>query len=580
MSRRLLRAACIAAAVCVTAGPFPATHAKPAPGIPTARATARQSPGAADATTRRTARGANAGARQGPGATGSGGSHERRVPGADALRNPGFRGRTAPQGLGTPAAIIPEADDAADATARRGVGAPSATPRRSPAAAGAHDRQGPGTAGSTGTGTARRGLGPAGATAPASPGAADSTAAETTGASDTAAARASDAADAGTPAGPGAGGATAPQGPGAAGAGAGGAPGVAGLGVGGLLAQLRGLYREAEEAAEAYNATEVALKAGQDEERRLSAALGKARTALGAEKAAAGRLAREQYQGARGFSPYARMLLTGDPQAAQDQRRLTARESTRRAGVLARLTRGEHQADTLATAARKSLDAQQSLTAQRKQHKQQVDLKLKQVERVLASLSPEQLAQLDTREAADTATAQRKLLDSGRLATTPRTPTAAGGAALTYAAEQIGKPYVWGAEGPGSFDCSGLTSQAWAHAGRSIPRTSQEQWAQLPKVPLDELRPGDLVVYFPTATHVALYVGDGKVIQAPRPGAKVKVSPIAANPLLGAVRPDPDGAPLAEFTPPPVPEASGGDDSGYSADTAPADEVADATSAT
>lgn len=93
-------------------------------------------------------------------------------------------------------------------------------------------------------------------------------------------------------------------------------------------------------------------------------------------------------------------------------------------------------------------------------------------------------------------------------------------------------------------------------------------------MPLDELRPGDLVVYFPTATHVALYVGDGKVIQAPRPGAKVKVSPIAANPLLGAVRPDPDGAPLTAYTPPPLPEAgeagAAGDDEGYSAAEAPA----------
>ncbi|MGW7193212.1 C40 family peptidase, partial [Streptomyces sp. NPDC054838] len=140
-----------------------------------------------------------------------------------------------------------------------------------------------------------------------------------------------------------------------------------------------------------------------------------------------------------------------------------------------------------------------------------------------------------------------------------------GGAALAYAAAQIGKPYVWGAEGPASFDCSGLTSRAWEHAGRSIPRTSQEQWAQLPKVPLDRLRPGDLVVYFPTATHVALYIGDGKVIQAPRPGTTVKVSPIAANPVLGAVRPDPAGTPLASFTLPPLPEsATAGDDTGYS----------------
>ncbi|MFF4292581.1 NlpC/P60 family protein [Streptomyces vinaceus] len=337
-----------------------------------------------------------------------------------------------------------------------------------------------------------------------------------------------------------------------------------------MLGRLQGLYREAEAAAEGYKATEVALKAGQDEERRLSAELAKARTALGAEKAAAGRVARAQYQGVGGFSPYARMLLTGDPQAAQDQRRLAAREGARRAGVLARLTRTERRADLLATAARKSLDARQTLTAQRMRNKQQVDLKLKQVERVLASLTPDQLTRLGTREAADTATAQRELLESGRLAATPRTPTAAGGAALTYATEQIGKPYVWGAEGPGAFDCSGLTSQAWAHAGRAIPRTSQEQWAQLPKVPLDELRPGDLVVYFPTATHVALYVGDGKVIQAPRPGAKVKVSPIAANPLLGAVRPDPGAAPLAEFTAPSLPEGEAGGDTGYSATEAPA----------
>lgn len=84
-------------------------------------------------------------------------------------------------------------------------------------------------------------------------------------------------------------------------------------------------------------------------------------------------------------------------------------------------------------------------------------------------------------------------------------------------------------------------------------------------MPLDRLRPGDLVVYFPTATHVALYIGGGKVIQAPRPGTRVKVSPIAANPVLGAVRPDPGGTPLASFTLPPLPEsATEGDDTGYS----------------
>lgn len=355
------------------------------------------------------------------------------------------------------------------------------------------------------------------------------------------------------------------------------APAAAGESVGVLLTRLQGLYQKAEEASEAYNATEVALKARQEEERRVAAELGKARSALGSEKALLGRLAREQYQGARGISPYARMLLAGNPQAALDQRRLAAREGARQAAVLKRLTRGEREAGALATRARQALDSQQTLAARQKQHKDEVATQLKEVERMLAALTPEQLTQLGAREAANTAGAQRELVASGRLPTRTGTPTAAGGAALRYAAAQIGKPYVWGAEGPGSFDCSGLTSQAWAHAGRAIPRTSQEQWATLPKVPLDQLRPGDLVVYFPKATHVGLYVGGGKVIQAPRPGAKVKVSPIAANPLLGAVRPDPDGTPLTEFTPPPLPEAATeGDDTGYSSEEAPEEAPEDA----
>ncbi|MEV0409822.1 NlpC/P60 family protein [Streptomyces sp. NPDC050448] len=581
LSRRLLRAACIAA-VFVTAGPLPATHAgslpdassgrdpaatRHTPGAPGATGSTRSpAPGGAESTTPRTRGTAGATTRRTPGSTettprqATGGANSRaqsRGTTAAAPRTPGSADGTAPQNPGT-AAAASRTPDAADGAARQNPRSAAGTPQAA-GTAGATTRQTPGTAD---------------ATAPQAAATADATSQQNPRSA------------AGTPQAAGTAGATTPQNPGTQAAGRAGAAAQGlgpvnagapqGLGVGALLAQLQGLYRQAEEAAEAYNATEVALKAGQDEERRLGAELGKTRTALSAEKAAAGRLAREQYQGARSFFPYVRMLLTGDPQAAQDERRLIAREGARRAGVLARLTRGEHRAGDLAAAARKSLDARQSLTAQRGLHKQQADLKLKQVERMLASLSADQLARLGTREAADTATAQRELLNSGRLATTPRTPTAAGGAALTYATEQIGKPYVWGAEGPGSFDCSGLTSQAWAHAGRSIPRTSQEQWAQLPKVPLDQLRPGDLVVYFPTATHVALYVGDGKVIHAPRPGAKVKVSPLAANPLLGAVRPDPDGAPLAEYTAPPMPQAAEGDDAGYSAEEAPAD---DATSA-
>jgi len=160
------------------------------------------------------------------------------------------------------------------------------------------------------------------------------------------------------------------------------------------------------------------------------------------------------------------------------------------------------------------------------------------VEELLASLTAEQLTRLAEFEEKGVEEAQEELTTSGALGVEDRKPTRRGETALRYARRQLGKPYEWGAEGPRTYDCSGLTSEAWAHAGTPIPRTSQEQWARLPRIPLKNLRPGDLVIYFPKATHVAMYVGRGKVIEAPRTGERIKISPIAAHPLLGAVRPD------------------------------------------
>jgi cell wall-associated NlpC family hydrolase len=97
----------------------------------------------------------------------------------------------------------------------------------------------------------------------------------------------------------------------------------------------------------------------------------------------------------------------------------------------------------------------------------------------------------------------------------PAAPAAssAGAAAVAAALSKEGSPYVYGAAGPDAFDCSGLTSWAWAQAGVTIPRTSSEQ-AGLPEVSLDALQPGDLVTYYSPVSHVALYIGNGQVIHA------------------------------------------------------------------
>ncbi|WP_309317945.1 C40 family peptidase [Streptomyces salinarius] len=339
--------------------------------------------------------------------------------------------------------------------------------------------------------------------------------------------------------------------------------------VAGLLTDLQRLYREAERATETYNGTEERLRKQRAEVRRLDKELARARTSLHDSRGAAGRLARQQYQNRSDLSPYLRLLLARDPQHAIDQGHVIGRLARERVETVGRLAGDEKKAEELARRSREALARQASLAERQERERDGVRERLRAVEELLASLTPEQLAALAELEQSGIAEQQERFLASGALGDDAK-PSAEGDRAVRFAVEQLGKPYEWGAEGPASYDCSGLTSVAWERAGTPIPRTSQEQWARLEHVPLDRLRPGDLVVYFPEATHVALYLGDGMVVQAPRPGADVKVSPIAANPVLGAVRPDPGGEPVRRYTPPRLPAgATDGSDEGYAA-TGPA----------
>lgn len=113
--------------------------------------------------------------------------------------------------------------------------------------------------------------------------------------------------------------------------------------------------------------------------------------------------------------------------------------------------------------------------------------------------------------------------------------------ALQFAFAQIGKPYQFGATGPSSFDCSGLTQAAWRAAGVQLPRTTWTQWGwgAARRVPLNEIQPGDLL-FSKGLGHMGMYAGNGKMIHAPQTGDVVKVSSLDGywrGRLLGAVRP-------------------------------------------
>jgi peptidoglycan DL-endopeptidase CwlO len=117
---------------------------------------------------------------------------------------------------------------------------------------------------------------------------------------------------------------------------------------------------------------------------------------------------------------------------------------------------------------------------------------------------------------------------SGQSGATPMAYTGPTGSqadkAVAFAYAQLGKPYVYGATGPDSYDCSGLVQAAWAAAGVAIPRTTFEDWDDLPHIPVSEMVPGDLIIYDGEG-HVAIYVGDGYIIDAPHTGADVERVP-------------------------------------------------------
>ncbi|GHF84610.1 cell wall-associated NlpC family hydrolase [Amycolatopsis bartoniae] len=143
-----------------------------------------------------------------------------------------------------------------------------------------------------------------------------------------------------------------------------------------------------------------------------------------------------------------------------------------------------------------------------------------------------QLQQLSTKLSAADKAAQH---DTGGAAPGLPAPTSAAQTAINVALGKLGSSYVWGATGPSTFDCSGLTQYAYGKAGISLPRTSQAQSTVGKAVPRAQLQPGDLVFFGSPVHHVGIYLGDGKMVHAPDTGDVVKISPLQ-NDYSGARR--------------------------------------------
>ncbi|MEU3501223.1 NlpC/P60 family protein [Streptomyces hundungensis] len=306
-----------------------------------------------------------------------------------------------------------------------------------------------------------------------------------------------------------------------------------------VKAKVDQLYHDAEVATEAYDgtkekadATERSLGELRDEAARRTERLNSARNALGS-------LAAAQYRSG-GVAPELQLILSSDPKRYLDDAAFAERAGDRTATTVAGVRKQLAELDRLHARAEGKLAQLRGQQSTLRRQKSDIQSKITAAEALLAQLTAAERVSYEKAESAGAAPAESAR--ATRSAVAPRTPPVAvpgsrAAAAVAFAYSALGKPYVWGATGPSSFDCSGLTQAAWRSAGVQLPRTTYTQINVGSRVSRSQLAPGDLVFFYSGISHVGLYIGGGQMIHAPHPGAPVRIAPIDQMPFAGAARP-------------------------------------------
>lgn len=297
------------------------------------------------------------------------------------------------------------------------------------------------------------------------------------------------------------------------------------------------LHEAAESATEAYNGAEERAGKQQKAVDSLRKKIGALRETRGKYTKTAGALARAQYRSG-GMPAEAHLILRRTPEAFMHDATILRKGQQATKGVIATLAETESRLDEYAADASKKLRKLEASKKRKAAAKKKVERDLRKAEDLESRLAADELERLIDMEDEAARARQSEWLESGVLDEISGKASKSGKKAIAYATNQIGKDYEWGAEGPRTFDCSGLTLRAWQAAGEEIPRTSQEQWKRLRHVPIRKMRPGDLIIYKRDASHVGMYVGGGEMLHAPRTGRQITVAGAGSLVIKGVVRPD------------------------------------------
>ncbi|MGW3627181.1 NlpC/P60 family protein [Streptomyces sp. NPDC000880] len=290
------------------------------------------------------------------------------------------------------------------------------------------------------------------------------------------------------------------------------------------------LYEEAEAATEKYNGAKEQQGKLQKQVDALQDKVARGQDELNTLRDGLGSVASAQYRSG-GIDPAVQLFLSSDPDTYLEKASALDQLGAKQSEALAEIQAKQR---TLAQQRKEAQDKLGDLASTRKvlgEKKKEVQTKLAAAQKLLNSLTAQERAALSADESRANRASSRADLGNALPA------SQRAGAAFSAAQSKIGSPYVYGASGPSSFDCSGLTSWAYAQAGVSIPRTSQSQASAGTRIySQGALQQGDLVIFYGDMHHVGFYAGNGQVLHAPKPGASVRYESINNMPFQFGVR--------------------------------------------
>lgn len=303
-------------------------------------------------------------------------------------------------------------------------------------------------------------------------------------------------------------------------------------------AQVAALQHKAEVAGEGANDLRGQIDAASARVKALQAGIATQQAQVDTVKRQIGSLAVAGYQSS-GMSTTAQLLLSQNPDQFLSQASTAQAFAGQQDAVLRRYQQAQGKLNDLQAGEQTELAALQAVQAKQDALKKQLQANLDAAQKVLDKLSDAERKRIEQENAdeAEKARKERPTRDGDRMDDLPVPASGRAGTAVQAALSQMGDPYIWGADGPDSYDCSGLMMYAWGKAGVSLSHSSKAQASEGRRVSKSQLMPGDLIFYYSPISHVAMYLGNGRIVHAPRPGKSVQIAPMDEMPYNTAVRP-------------------------------------------